>query len=123
MLELTIQDQVYSFNFGMGFLREMNKKVSAPVDGLPGVKRDIGLNYYVARVIDGDMEALVDMLDVANKGLRPRVTKMLLDTYVEDENTDVDKLFEDTKDFLLNANATKKTTRTLLEAVEKAKAE
>lgn len=43
MFELTINDAVYQFNFGMGFLRELNKRVSTPVDGLPDVKKNIGL--------------------------------------------------------------------------------
>ena len=33
-MELTIKEQVYQFNFGMGFLREMNRKVTVPVDGI-----------------------------------------------------------------------------------------
>lgn len=39
MFELTINDTVYQFNFGMGFMREINKRVSAPVDGLKDVKK------------------------------------------------------------------------------------
>lgn len=39
MMELTIKGQVYQFNFGMGFLREINKQTNMPVDGLPGVKK------------------------------------------------------------------------------------
>ena len=34
MMELTINGTVYEFNFGMGFLREINKRVQTPVDGL-----------------------------------------------------------------------------------------
>ena len=37
-MELTINGQVYQFNFGMGFMREMNKKVSMPVDGVKDAK-------------------------------------------------------------------------------------
>ena len=37
MYELTINDVVYQFNFGMGFMREVNKKVCTPVDGLKAV--------------------------------------------------------------------------------------
>lgn len=118
MFELTINGVVYQFKFGMGFMREVNKKIGAPVDGLPDVKKNIGLQYLVAGVIDGDVEALVDVLDVANKGQTPRVTKALLDDYIDDEETDIDKLFESVVDFLKKANATKKTVATLLEVVE-----
>lgn len=118
MFELTIKDTVYEFNFGMGFLREINKKVSTPVDGLPGVKKDIGLQYMIASVIDGDIDSLVEILDVANKGREPRVTRSLLDTYIEDENTDVDELFGKVIDFLKQSNATRKVAMNLLQAIE-----
>jgi hypothetical protein len=124
MLELTINNQVYQFNFGMGFMREINKKVGVPVDGLPNVTKNIGLQYTVAGIIDGDVEALVDALDVANKGMTPRATKALLDAHIDDMDTDIDALFKEVLDFLENANATKKTVKVLMEAVrqEQAKA-
>ena len=92
------------------------------MDGMPDVKKNIGLQYVVAGIIDDDIEALVDALDVANKGLSPRVTKDLLDSYIDNEDTDIDKLFGDVLDFLKSANATKKTTMMLVEAVEAEKA-
>lgn len=121
MLEITIDGVVYSFNFGMGFMREINKKVGTPVDGLPDVKKNIGLQYYVAGVLDFDVEALVDILDIANKGQNPRVTRALLDSYIDDSETDIDRLFEDVLDFLKSANATKKTVTNLLAAIEEQK--
>lgn len=121
MLEITIDGVVYSFNFGMGFMREINKKVGTPVDGLPDVKKNIGLQYYVAGVLDFDVEALVDILDIANKGQNPRVTRALLDAYIDDPETDIDRLFEDVLDFLKSANATKKTVTNLLAAIEEQK--
>ena len=122
MFELTIKEQVYQFNFGMGFMREINKRMQSPVDGLKDVNKNIGLRYMIASIIDGDLEALVDVLDAANKGFSPRVTKALLDSYIDDEGTDIDRLFDDVLGFLKSANATKKTTMDLLEAVENQKA-
>ena len=122
MLELTINEVVYPFHFGMGFMREINKKVGTPVDGLPDVKKNIGLQYMVAGVIDGDLEALVEILDVANKSQSPRITRALLDSYIDNEETDIDALFQEVLDFLKNANATKKTVNNLLEAIANQKA-
>lgn len=122
MMELTIKGQVYQFHFGMGFLREVNKKISTPVDGLKDVKKNIGLRYLVASVMDGDPEALVDILDAANKGQNPRVSRAQLDAYIDDEETDVDALFAEVLDFLKNANATKKAVVSLMEAAEKEQA-
>jgi hypothetical protein len=119
MFELTINGQVYEFHFGMGFMREINKKIGAPVDGVPNVKKNIGLQYHVAGIIDGDVEALVDVLEVANKGRLPRVKREDLDAFIDSEDTDIDALFDGVLDFLKSANATKKTVENLLEAVQK----
>ncbi len=118
MFELTINNEVYQFHFGMGFLREVNKKLSKPIDGVKDGKQNIGLQYTVAGIIDGDLETLVDVLDTANKDQKPRITRAALDAYIEDENTDIDALFEDVLGFLKSANATKKVTEALITAVE-----
>ena len=120
MMELTINGTVYEFNFGMGFLREINKRVQTPVDGLKGVDKNIGLQFTVASIIDGDVEALVDALDIANKGMNPRLTRQALDAYIDDADTDIDGLFAMVIDFLLRANATKKTVANLQEAIKEA---
>lgn len=119
MFELTIKETVYPLNFGMGFLREINKKVVTPVQGNTNITQNIGLQFNVARLIDGDLEALVDVIDLANKGQTPRVTRAALDAHIEDEETDIDGLFEAVKDFLSRANATKKTTLEVIEQVAK----
>lgn len=118
MFELTINNKVYQFNFGMGFMREANKRVKIPVDGLPGVEKNIGLQYMIASIIDNDVEALVDALDVANMAFKPRVSRNELDAYVDE--TDIDELFKTVLDFLQNANATKKIYQNLMAAVEEA---
>lgn len=122
MLELTIKDVVYKFNFGMGFLHEINKSVAVPVEGLPGVKKNIGLQYAIAGVIEEDLEALVDVLDAANKNQNPRITRNALDAYIDDENTDIDALFAKVIDFLKSANATKSATKKLLKVTEEQRA-
>ncbi len=121
MMELTINGQVYQFNFGMGFLREANKTVSMPVEGMNGMKKDVGARYLIAQVLDGEVDSLVDLLDIANKGQNPRVTKALLDSYIDDQETNIDELFEKTKDFLSKANATRKMMEKMQEAIDEAK--
>ena len=118
MFELIINETAYSFNFGMGFMREINRLVGKPVDGVPDKKQNIGLRFYVLGLMDYDLEMLVDVLMAANKGMTPRVTPTLLDSYIDSPETDVDKLFEEVLDFLRNANATKKATAAVMEAVE-----
>ena len=122
MMELTISGQVYQFNFGMGFLRDANKTVSEKINNATDKKKDVGATYMIAGIMDGDPEDLVNALDLANKGQNPRVTRALLDSYIEDPNTDIDQLFEDTMDFLERANATRKLVERLKKRIEEAKA-
>lgn len=116
MFELTIGDSVYQFNFGMGFLRDINKRVDIPVDGLPGVRENVGLRYTIGMLLTNDLETLVDVLFTANKGFKPRVTPEKLDAFIEDADTDVDALFVEVLDFLKKSNATRKTAEELLKA-------
>lgn len=121
MFELTIDGNVYSFHFGMGFLREINRTVSGRVDGLENEKKNIGLQYKVGGLIDGDVEDLVEILDIANKKQNPRVTRELLDAYIDDEKTDIDALFDEVLGFLRKSNATRRTVEELMKAVEEEK--
>lgn len=116
MMELAINGQVYLFNFGMGFLREANKTVTETNGN--GVKKNSGASYMIAGIFDGNVEDLVNTLDLANKGLEPRVTKALLDSFIDDPKTDIDQLFEDTLDFLKKANATRKTVMAIEKRIE-----
>lgn len=123
MEELVINGQTYEFKFGIGFLRDMNKMIAVPVKEVPGMKKDVGFIYYAAEMLGGDVEALVMILNTANKGQNPRITPAALEAYVEDPDTDIDELFDKVKDFLLGANVTKKATKFLVEQVEKELAE
>lgn len=121
MFELTIKGEVHQFNFGMGFLREINKTVCVPVEGAPGLKKNAGLRYKIAGIIDGDVEVLAEVLDIANKNQGPRLTRAAIDAHIDDENTDINQLFEDVLGFLTSANATRKTTEAILKVVEEEK--
>ena len=119
MFELTINGTVYQFKFGIGFVKEVNKTgAKVPVKDASGVTEDMGLILLVTKILDGDVVALVDALDVANKGFKPRVTKKILEDYIDDEDTDIDELFKMVKDFLEKANATRNTTRKMMGALE-----
>lgn len=123
MFELEINGEMYQFNFGMKFMRDINRKVVVPVDKMPDQKKNIGLQYAIANIFDGDIETLVDVLFLANTGMNPRLTKGLLDEYIDSDTTDIDELFETVKDFLSKTNATKKAYKTVVELAENQKAE
>ena len=120
MFELEMNGQVYQFNFGMVFLREINKTTTVPVKDIPGKVTNMGMQYAFAELLDGNVETLCDVLYIANKSQSPRLTKAAIDTYIDDEGTDIDALFDQVIDFLKNTNATKKETQTVLKRVTEA---
>ena len=121
MFELTIKGTVYQFAFNMGFLRRVNKTMGMPVDGVPNAKKNVGLQYLIAGVMDGELESLVEILEAANVGQEPRATRDIIDAYI-DECEDIDGLFDKVLDFLEQSNATKSAITKLKEALEAEKA-
>ena len=122
MLELTINNNVYPFNFGIGFLRDVNKSVSVDVDGVKNVKKNIGLRYKLAQLNEFDTEALVEILLLANRGQNPKITAADLEAYIDSEETDIEALFDEVWRFLESANATKKMVAAWRADVEAEKA-
>ena len=122
MYELTINEQVYQFRFGFGFLKAIDKTASMPIDNIDGVRKNVGLRLAVAGLIDGDVMQLVDVLDTANKAEKPRLTRAALESYIEDPETNIDGIFTDVLGFLRTSNCTKNVVQELEEAVEAEKA-
>lgn len=116
MFELTIKDKVYPFRFGLGFVREIDKTKQENVDGN---KVDVGLSYAVAGLLDESPIDVVEILVIANKTETPRVTRALLDEYIEDEGTDLEGLCKEILGFFETGNATKKATEKTKEFVAK----
>lgn len=121
--EIEMNGTTYQFNFGMGFLREMNSRAVREVGSVTGsaAKKGVGFALAVAYLIDGDVDTLADVLYTANAGQKPRLTRADVDEYLEDDGTDIDRLFEDVLDFLRQSNATAKDTKKTLEAAEQEK--
>ena len=119
MFELTINGQVYKFNFGMGFMREINARLKKPIDGIPNEKENIGLQFRIAGVLSGDVESLVEVLECANKGQDPRITRELLDNHIDNVDTNIDELFDKVIDFLKKTNATRKMTQKIMDVYAK----
>lgn len=126
MFELTINNNVYKFVFGMGFLKDLDPTITRKIDGVTGKVEKLGVQYAIAGIIDGNVEDLVTVLDYGNKyaasDKSERLSRNDIEAYIEDENTDIDELFKDVLDFLSKANVTKKIVANLLTAVEEQKA-
>lgn len=117
MLELTIKETTYSFRFGMGFMRDIDKQSSTTIEG-SDVKKNTGFQFAVADLYDRNPLGLVEILLFANKTEKPRVNRELLDFYIDEECEDIDGLCDKVLDFLKHGNATKKKTAEVLELIE-----
>ncbi len=118
MNELTINGTVYNFKFGFGFIRKIGGAYKVPVAGIPNATKDAGLVLAIANVYDGDLIELVRILDVANEGQKPRITRAELEEYIESEETDIDELINTVIDFLSKANCCKEATKQVLQMAE-----
>ena len=79
---------------------------------------NVGAKYLMAQVMSDDVEALCDVLMTANKGENPRLTQKELESYIEDETTDIEALFAQVVDFFGKANATKMVYKELQSIAE-----
>lgn len=119
MFEITINGTVYKFKFGIGFVREVSGRRQVVLEH--GTKEDVGLEYVIAKIQEGDILTLADVLDLGNKYAgEPRLTRSVIEGYLEDESTDIERLFDDVMDFFGKSNAMKKKTRAIKEATEAA---
>lgn len=115
-MEIEVNGEIYQLVAGFGFLHEVNKKLSIDVPNT-GTKKEVGLKYMVASIIDGDIDALADCIFYMNIGQSPRLKKTQVESYLEDVE-DIDKVFEDVINFLSQANACKKEVKPLLSTQE-----
>ena len=104
--EIEMNGTMYAFNFGIGFLKAINSRATEKVPN-SNYSVNVGAKYLMAQVMSDDVEALCDVLMTANKGENPRLTQKELESYIEDEATDIEALFAQVVDFFGKANATK----------------
>lgn len=115
--EIEMNGTMYAFNFGMGFLKAINSRATEKVPN-SNYSVNVGAKYLMAQVMSDDVEALFDVLMTANKGENPRLTQKELETYIEDETTDIEALFAQVVDFFGKANATKMVYKELQSIAE-----
>lgn len=115
MFELTIDGAVYGFNFGFGFYRDIDKTVIGKADQ-NGVSSKMGLQYKIARIVDLDPDAIVDVLDCANKYAGDgysRLTRSAIEGYVQSDSCDIEELAGKLLDFFRMNNTTKGAMRVI----------
>lgn len=115
-MEIEVNGETYQLVAGFGFLHEVNKRVTVDVPNTKN-KKEVGLKFMVASIMDGDIDALVDCIFCMNIGQTPRLKKTDIERYLEDVE-DIDKVFEDVINFLSHANVCRKEVMQLMSVQE-----
>ena len=120
-MELTINGKVYSFKFGIAFMRDVNQldTIKSPT----GIDQPAGFAIKAAGVMDGNLIDLCDVLIIANKTESPKLSRTALEDYLDSEDTDIDAVFKETVDFLSKSNACKAQMRRMEKLISLTKAE
>ena len=105
----------FSFVFGFGFLKELNKQHTMASNGLT---MRLGLENTLPNLINNDAETLVEVLKLANKTETPRATEKDLVELIE-STEDIEALFAETLEALKESNFTGMKTRKFLDTVAK----
>lgn len=113
-MELEINGEVYAFKAGFAFIREAEPLKKQKQNG---TEQNVGLNYILGALYDGDADVLLTTLDLMNKGQTPRVTRAKLEAFIEDCD-DIENLFKGILDFLQSANCTRTKARRFLQMVQ-----
>ena len=120
-MQITVNEKLVELNFGIRFVRELDKKYHITLDG--GIRVGSGLENTVPLLMNGDILILEDVIQAAAWKAESKLTQEELDDYL-DSADDVDALFKSVLEELKNQNATRKKTLALVaDLEERAKAE
>lgn len=124
-MDIKILDKMYEFNFGLAFIRGLDKKHEIE-NKKANIKMGAGIELTVPGLLNGGINELAEVLLTANETTKKgtdKISKADLEQYLETDCEDIEKLFDDVVEALKESNATKvKITRLLknLEAAQKA---
>lgn len=117
MYSIEINGKNYPLKFGFDFMRKMNKKMIRRDEGT-GKDEENGLEYVIAQIMDHNIEYLVEVIMTANATEDEKIDKKELIEWIENDDTDIDAIFEEIDSFFAKANCTKNAHRNVMLLVE-----
>ena len=115
-----INGKLCEFNFGLGFVREIDRR--RLVEGEDKQKHKMGLTYAIAGLMDCDYESLIDCLVVGSKYAPDEtLSREAIEKWMDTEDFDLEKECNDLLDFFVKCSFTRKKTEELKEAVTRDK--
>jgi hypothetical protein len=118
-MELEIKGKVYSFKMTLGTIKAMNQRYHIVQDG---ITLNTGIQQTSMGLFMRDPEALGNLLLDANLGQSPRLTEKVLEAYLDDEDVDIEDLYQKAEGLLEKSNLTKKQFAAMKEAMKEVQA-
>lgn len=115
-----INGKLCEFNFGLGFVREIDKSVL--IEGDDKRKHKMGLTYAIAGLMDCDYEKLIDCLVVGSKyAPGDTLNRAEIEEWMDSEDFDLEEECKELLDFFEKCSFTKRKTADLKQAVSRDK--
>lgn len=114
-MEIEINGTVYSLKFGIGLIKELNKKYHYDKNGL---SLGVGMQQALSGIFSGDVETLIDLITLANKTENPRLARAELENAIDDGELDIEQVFDDVQAAVKESNATKFSAKKFLEKMD-----
>lgn len=107
-MELTINGKKYQLNFGVGFVRNLDKFYG--LSNQAGFSLGLGLTKAIPALRSYDPAVLAEVVQCAAE---PAISLVDVDHYLDDPKTDIEKVFESVQKELSEANAVKLAVKNL----------
>ena len=114
-MEIKINGKTQELNFGVKFVRLLDKKmpIVMNVKGMGEQPFGMALTRVVPALKTFDTAVLSDVIYLALWGSKPRPSQEDVDAFIDDDKTDIEKLFSDVIDAMSKSNSVKLATKNL----------
>lgn len=113
-MQIKVNGKDVNLNFGVRFIRELDQKAGLTLT-VQGIKQNFGmaLTKVIPALQSYDVAVLADLLYCAAWDNQKRPSLNDIDAFLDDKNTDIDKLFDDVQKELKSSNAARTATKNL----------
>ncbi len=113
-MQIKVNGKDVNLNFGVRFIRELDQKAGLTLT-VQGMKQNFGmaLTKVMPALQSYDVAVLADLLYCAAWDNQDRPSLDDIDAFLDDTNTDIDKLFDDVQEELKSSNAARTATKNL----------
>nr|DAX82081.1 MAG TPA: tail assembly chaperone [Caudoviricetes sp.] len=103
-MQLTINEKTVNVRFGVGFVRELDKKF--PLEA-KGVKLGMSLSMKIPEILGGDVASLSDVIYAGTILEKERPSQQEIDEFI-DNHSNIETLFDEVLKELEESNAGKR---------------